>query len=241
MGGNDCFMNDLSLREQERTRYYSHQLISADDLTQDQIYQREKRRMHNRLLHGWGIVCGLDVSLDTTNAASPLAAISPGYALSPQGDEIYVPTEVRFDLGQCITGPTSGACSSLCYTPATNAVDPSQTFYLAIRFIECPARPVRVAPLNCGCDDTACEYSRIRESFEVTCLSTLPVYESENPSTPCDAFTSKVVPCPPIESIPWVVLAAINIVGSNVDKEIAERRMLFNTRAMQNYVISECG
>ena len=42
----------------ERTRFFARQLVTPDDLTQDQIYFREKHRRHNRMLHGWGIVCG---------------------------------------------------------------------------------------------------------------------------------------------------------------------------------------
>ena len=45
----------------ERTRYYAGQLVGPDDLTEDQRYFRERLRRHNRLLHGWGVVCGARV------------------------------------------------------------------------------------------------------------------------------------------------------------------------------------
>ena len=45
----------------ERPRYYGRQLITADDLTLEQDYFRDKLRRHNRLLHGWGVVCGAQV------------------------------------------------------------------------------------------------------------------------------------------------------------------------------------
>jgi hypothetical protein len=53
MGSMNCSLTDTKSRQGERVRYFSRQLITADDLTQDQIYHHEKRRLHNRLLHGW--------------------------------------------------------------------------------------------------------------------------------------------------------------------------------------------
>jgi hypothetical protein len=42
----------------ELPRYYPRQLITPDDLTLEQNYFRDRMRRHNRLLHGWGVVCG---------------------------------------------------------------------------------------------------------------------------------------------------------------------------------------
>ena len=45
-----------------RNRYYTGKLLSAADFEQEQQYLRAKHRRHNRLLHGVGIVSGLDVT-----------------------------------------------------------------------------------------------------------------------------------------------------------------------------------
>ncbi len=45
----------------ERPRYFPRQIITADDLSLDQEYARNARRLHNRMLHGWGVVCGAKV------------------------------------------------------------------------------------------------------------------------------------------------------------------------------------
>ena len=42
----------------ERPRYFPRQLISDVELTLEQQYFRDRLRRHNRLLHGWGVVCG---------------------------------------------------------------------------------------------------------------------------------------------------------------------------------------
>ena len=47
--------------EFERLSFFMGQHLSAQDFRTEQAYFREKLRLHNRCLHGWGIVCGLGV------------------------------------------------------------------------------------------------------------------------------------------------------------------------------------
>lgn len=42
----------------ERPRYFPRQLITPEELNLEQRYFRDRLRRHNRLLHGWGVVCG---------------------------------------------------------------------------------------------------------------------------------------------------------------------------------------
>src|SRR3954469_17305722 len=78
----------------ERSRFFPRQLVGPDDLTQDQVYFREKLRRHNRLMHGWGIVCGAAVR----HEEGCTAIVSPGYLLGPYGDEIVIDQEVSIDV-----------------------------------------------------------------------------------------------------------------------------------------------
>jgi hypothetical protein len=41
--------------------YFHGQLLSAADMRTEQSYFREKLKLHNRCLHGYGVVCGLEV------------------------------------------------------------------------------------------------------------------------------------------------------------------------------------
>jgi hypothetical protein len=79
----------------ERVRYFPRQLISDDDMTQAQTYFLSKMRRHNRLLHGWGVVCGVGVRRG--KGASEIV-IEPGYVLGPNGDEIIINDECTVDL-----------------------------------------------------------------------------------------------------------------------------------------------
>ena len=46
----------------ERVNFFPRQLLTDGDMIADQEYFREKLRRHNRYLHGWGVVCGLEVT-----------------------------------------------------------------------------------------------------------------------------------------------------------------------------------
>ena len=46
----------------DRLTYFYGQMLHARDLQAEQSYFREKLKLHNRCLHGWGVVCGLEVT-----------------------------------------------------------------------------------------------------------------------------------------------------------------------------------
>jgi hypothetical protein len=132
------------------------------DLNDQVDYVVEKLRRHNRFVHGFGIVCGLGVLLDGF-----AATISPGYALSPFGDEVQVCEDVILDLSKQFSEGYD-KCN-----PSPLSIN-GTTLYLAIRPLECPTRAVRVQSDACGCDQGKCVFSRIRESFECKLLLEKP-------------------------------------------------------------------
>lgn len=201
----------------ERTRFFPRQLITPDDLTQDQRYFREKARRHNRMLHGWGVVCGLYVR----QGKDPCEVIvEPGYALGPYGDEIVVEQDITVDL--CHEDPEGNAVSpcgesDIWCSDVRSERTPGEPLYLAIRYAECHARPVRVMPGGCGCDEGDCEYSRIRDSYAIKVLRSLPSSYDPMP----DPSAAEVLRCGDVENFrrtcptcpeePWVILATIQV------------------------------
>ena len=103
----------------ERPHYFFGQVLGVDDLEQEQLYHRDKARRHNRFLHGWGIVRGLEVRADPHGTRK--VTISPGYALDRNGEEIVVSRSAAVDL----SGHAAG-----------------KTVYVAVRYDERPERPV---------------------------------------------------------------------------------------------------
>jgi hypothetical protein len=103
-----------------RNRYFFGKLMSVADFEQEQSYLRTKHRRHNRLLHGVGIVRGLEVALENGQAGGgPVIVVSPGVAIASNGEELVVCEPVTIDV---CSGPV------VCYvtlTLAERSVDPT--------------------------------------------------------------------------------------------------------------------
>ena len=78
-----------------RPRFFAGQMLTADDLNRLDYYIRAKHRLHNRQLHGWGVVNGLEVTCD---ACGKGVVVGCGYALSPCGEDIVVCEPVVVDV-----------------------------------------------------------------------------------------------------------------------------------------------
>src|SRR5512143_1627087 len=93
-------------------------MLSADDLSVEQSYFRERMRRHNRELHGYGVARGLRVSVDATGTS---VTVTPGFAVDRQGDEVE------------LTAPAS------CVLPAH-----CKRAWIQLRYLERPTAPVTV-------------------------------------------------------------------------------------------------
>lgn len=235
----------------ERVHYFPRQLIGADDMNATQDYAREKLRRHNRYLHGWGVVCGCVVTPPAGGDPPWQVTVQSGYVITPRGDEICIPGPITFDLAgdwrqpydPC---PAPDPCRS---GAGTTGSDPT-TVYLAVCYSECKVRPVRIHPAGCGCDDDACEYSRIRESFELVRLDQLP--ESYTQASAIDAewqtwlasgeMATPLPNCPARSEDDCVVLATIKLSDTKTtripasDITYGERRVLFSASVPQTAV-----
>lgn len=230
-----------------RVRYFPLQLLTADDMQTEQDYVREKQRRHNRFLHGWGSVCGLEVLPARTDETPWRVLMEPGYALSPYGYEIYVVEPVFLDLALCGPGAATDPCEPRLLRRPSSAE--GQRVFVAIKYAECLARPVRAMPAGCACDEEACEYSRIRDGFQLECLTELPPSHQPPPGpTLCDIIQGRALPvCPPCPAEPWVVLAQVNLPASPTSEVTADmidnftpRRQVFSTAVLQEQLIACC-
>lgn len=77
----------------KRVNYFNGQLLTQADLEIEQTYFIERQRLHNRYIHGCGVVSGLAVSVSKDSPCS--LKISPGVALDAWGHEIILTADVR--------------------------------------------------------------------------------------------------------------------------------------------------
>ena len=78
----------------KRLKYFNHQFLREQDFAAEQAYHVAMRRLHNRSLHGWGVVEGLEVRKKSDREIS----IEPGIAVDGQGREIVLSNAVVRDL-----------------------------------------------------------------------------------------------------------------------------------------------
>lgn len=71
----------------KRMCYYQGELLLKEDFEAEQNYHRNMRHLHNFVLHGSGIVWGLDVTKGTSDKT---ITVSPGVAIDPTGREIVL-------------------------------------------------------------------------------------------------------------------------------------------------------
>jgi len=156
----------------KRTRYFHGMLLTERDFQEEQIYHQEKRRLLNRMLHGWGVVCGL--GLKPTKPESSKIIVSPGMALDCHGNEIVVCNDFEIDLKKL---------PDLCPEPGKGEKYPCaerQTgdckYYIGIKYTEAPTDPVPVYLPGGNCEEKTCEYSRVREGFCVKLFKSPPCH-----------------------------------------------------------------
>jgi hypothetical protein len=228
-------------------------------MTTEQEYFREELRQHNGFLHGWGVVCGCSVEPYPDKDHPWQVRICCGYVITPQWHDIFISEPVNFDLaGDCLRAYDPCVPSPCPPTAATRLAKPPKAVFLAACYVTCNTRPVRVHPVGCSCDETTCEYSRIRDSFELVRLPQLP--ESHVLATKSDESWAKAFkawikgganPPAPVPDCPdcaaddcCVVLAKITlpdkrdtpITGEDISYQ--GRRVVYSGRALTSMILT---
>lgn len=155
-----------------RPRFFAGQILGADDLNRLDGYIRAKTRLHNRQLHGWGVVNGLEVACNPCGGG---VSVGCGYALSPCGEDIVVCEAVTVDVCDLIKRCRAAERKTQPCQPNQHPGADGQCgaeeeeWILAIRYAEAPTRGVK--PLRpsesgsgCGCSGSGASASTARSS-----------------------------------------------------------------------------
>lgn len=126
---NQSTPRDAGLASFSRPRYFYGQLLDVHHFDSEQRYFIDKIHMLNRMVSGYGVVCGLDVQLDGDGVK-----VMPGLALDRRGREIVVPVDSR----TIRVDPAPAADGAERYEPHC---DPDEWARLVICYKECPGEP----------------------------------------------------------------------------------------------------
>lgn len=176
----------------KRVNYSFGLVLGVDEFLQEQTHLLEKHRRHSRMLHGFGTVCGLKVTVPAS-VNPPEIRVAAGLAVSPGGFDICV---------------TSGMCADVNKWLAANAADLGDRFgdppgtvsaCVVLCYRECPTDVVPVPGEPCRTDEESMAASRLADSFELKlCLpaEASPPLESP-PGSPPSASPAHLCLCPP--------------------------------------------
>jgi hypothetical protein len=133
-----------------RPRFFAGQLLTDEDLRRLDHYIVAKNRLHNRYLHGSGVVCGLEVVCHPCN----MVAVRPGYAIGPCGEDIVVCDEQVVDVCSLINAcrkPKRDECEPFDAPGKDNCADTIEQWVLSVVYEEKPSRGVTALKGASGC------------------------------------------------------------------------------------------
>jgi len=154
--------------EFRRLRYFHGMLLDDKAFRAEQQYHAGKRRMLNRMLHGSGVVCGLDLK---SKKDARWIEVTSGFALDCSGNEIWVNKSQHIDLASLLPPkdkPKGDNCK-----PVPDEGD-LKTYYIGIRYEEKPTDPVSVYLPSATCEERTCENSRYKEGFCIEVVDCCP-------------------------------------------------------------------
>lgn len=177
-----CNYNDFS-----RPKYFHGMLLQDTDFRAEQEYHAQKRRFLNRMLHGSGVVCGLDL-IGKKEGRS--IEVTSGFALDCSGNEIWVPHPVTVDLEKLLPPKDKGKNQAECVEPDDQEAN---TYYIGIRYEEKPSNPISVHLPSGSCEERTCENSRVKEGF---CIEIVPCCLKKPDKTKYPGLLNTLCKCP---------------------------------------------
>jgi len=132
----------------ERNRYFYGKLLTVRDFESEQRYFNDKRRMMNRLLHGSGVLTGLQVVAVDEKSVS----VEMGAAIDALGREIVVPSPMTLKLSM-MDGFSNNQYA--------------KNVYLCIAYDEKEKEPVHAVANSSIRSDEINDYNRVLESYRL--------------------------------------------------------------------------
>jgi hypothetical protein len=222
----------------ERANYFPRQIVSPSDLAQDDTYLLHKLRRHNRLLHGWGFrlgfvaerILGKDADEWIKSGVLPKGILSQkfvdywlhvtlGYAITPLGDELYLPKQVFLNTAEELDGALvvlPGECPSS-LNPKDMPRKDNLPYSLIVEAYESEVQPVRAASNRCGDHPDQFEYSRIKDTLRFRLID----YSAPPPFGPPDE-DRKLLTGKPDRGRTFLVLGKVRFKDNKISGDVSQ-------------------
>ncbi len=149
----------------ERNRYFTGKYMTARDFQAEQDYFLSRHRLHNRLMHGWGIVCGLEVKPHKDESCQDSwVIVKPGIAIDCCGRELILKEETLVEVHKPTPKDNDGVSEK------TDDCDDSDSevkeYLLCLEYVEKPIEEVPALDSD-NCSSTRLEANRTREEVKL--------------------------------------------------------------------------
>ena len=151
--------NDVPLPSNPFVALHPHygMLLGVADFQADQAYHRGKMRLHNAWAHGWGVLWGLGVSVDTVKGE---VSVAPGLALDGRGRELHNDGAMCVNVGRWFEAHRNDV--GFVFTDTAGLIHFDA--HVRIRHHACLSAPVPALADSCSNDSAGIAYSRVVES-----------------------------------------------------------------------------
>jgi hypothetical protein len=198
-----------------RPRFFAGQLLTEEDLNRLDDYIVKKNKLHNRYLHGWGVVCGLDVVCNpcvdqSAQTTIKQVTVKAGYALSPCGEDIIVYGDTSVDIGKliqtCRQVQRQVNCEPPWPTSSTECQEQTEDWVLALCYAEKPSRGITAlkgsSASDCGASKSSCNCQSNSTSKSVYQTSTRSAPAQCESTLTCEGYSWRVYKAPPAATTP---------------------------------------
>jgi hypothetical protein len=177
----------------DRLNYFYGQMLGVSDFCAEQSFFREKAKLHNRCLHGYGTVCGLRVLAPPAEPAcpgqaeKPIVHLEPGLALDAEGHELIVRAGegvCGIDLWESLTAADQQTVNKQLGDDPQAWYD--EPLYVSLHYHAWPLGPSRpVAVDSCG-GTLPNAYGRLRDGVRVSVSLKKPEADRRCETCCCD-------------------------------------------------------
>jgi len=169
-----------------RNRYFYGKLLDVFHFDLEQSYFNSKRQLLNRLISGYGVICGMNVQLGGDQQS---IIVTPGIAIDKCGHEVMIcepsvpvqlpapppapnPPPAANPVGPNVPGTNLGPsnppapAANSGPAPGTDGWDCGKFLRVSLCYQECPSDPVPTMGGDCD-EHPACSPGSIRESYRI--------------------------------------------------------------------------
>lgn len=142
-----------------RVNYEFGQVLGVNEFRQEQLYFLHKDYLHNRALHGYGTVSGLQVVPEAAGSADVQLTVTPGIGVDQCGRVFVVRNPQCAFLAAWFQRQQQNDAADL--QPGVKRL------YVVATYDECPDALVAIAGQPCSSSQQTQAPSRIRDSFQI--------------------------------------------------------------------------